>query len=156
AVVGIRSDSPRSKPQPERYALCLTRSSSCAAANDQRSMSSSIAIDEPVDPDAEFGEEPCSGERGREPGTVVGGCYRILGLLGKGAMGSVYLAHDCRLDRQVAIKCVHPHLLTENFRERLELEARAMARVNHPNVVQVHAYGEHGPAPYFVMEYVGG
>ncbi len=119
-------------------------------------MSSLIAFDERLDPNVGTGEEPCSGGRGLETGTVIGDCYRILGLLGKGAMGAVYLAHDDRLDRRVAVKCIHPHLLTEGFRERFELEARAMARVSHPNVVQVHAYGEHDAAPYFVMEYVGG
>jgi serine/threonine protein kinase len=93
---------------------------------------------------------------GPEPGTVIGGAYRILSSLGTGSMGVVLLAHDETLDRRVAIKFTRPSLLSDNFRERFLAEARAMARVSHPNVLQVHAYGQHGDAPYFVMEFVEG
>jgi serine/threonine protein kinase len=71
-------------------------------------------------------------------------------------MGVVLLAHDETLDRRVAIKFTRPGLLSARFRERFLAEARSMARVSHPNVLQVHAYGEHGDAPYFVMEFVEG
>jgi serine/threonine protein kinase len=106
--------------------------------------------------------DPVSGERSRpdsmshDAGTLIGGCYRVVGPLGTGSMGIVLLARDEALDRPVAIKFVHSHLLSAPFRDRFIAEARTMARVNHPNVVQVHAFGEHDGAPYFVMEYVDG
>jgi len=71
-------------------------------------------------------------------------------------MGMVILAHDEILDRPVAIKFVLDRLLDETFRARFVTEARAMARVSHPNVVQIYAFGEHGGCPYFVMEFVDG
>lgn len=91
-----------------------------------------------------------------QAGTVVGGTYRIVGPVGAGAMGVVLLAHDDTLDRRVAIKWTRAHLLTGQFRDSFVSEARAMARVNHPNVVQIHAYGDHEGTPYFAMEYVDG
>jgi len=90
------------------------------------------------------------------PGTLVEGGYRIVSLLGTGSMGIVFLAHDETLDRRVAIKFVHPNLLCLGSRERFIDEARAMARVNHSCVLQVHAFGVHQDAPYIVMEYVEG
>jgi serine/threonine protein kinase len=91
-----------------------------------------------------------------EPGAVVGGVYRILSQLGSGSMGAVFLAEDTLLDRHVAIKLIHPWLLDDRFRERFTEEARAMARVSHPHVLQIYAFGEQGGAPYFVMEFVAG
>jgi serine/threonine-protein kinase len=89
-------------------------------------------------------------------GTVIGGTYRVIGELGRGAMGVVALAHDERLERKVAIKLIRSDLAGPGFRERFVHEARAMARVNHHNVVQIHAFGEHEGDPYFVMECVNG
>jgi len=91
-----------------------------------------------------------------EPGVLVGGVYRVLGLIGEGAMGVVLLAEDETLGRKVAIKFVRADRLDSSFRERFTMEARAMARVSHPNVLQIHAFGEHNAAPYFVMEFVPG
>jgi serine/threonine-protein kinase len=72
-------------------------------------------------------------------------------------MGVVTLAHDDRLDRDVAIKFVRPELFKHrNLRELFCTEARAMARVTHPNVLAVHTFGEHEGTPFFVMEYVEG
>ncbi len=89
-------------------------------------------------------------------GTLVGNVYRVIGQLGSGGMGVVLLAHDATLDRLVAVKFVHNDLRDDCFRERFMAEARAMARVNHPNVLQIYSYGEHGGSPYFVMELVDG
>lgn len=104
-----------------------------------------------------------SGVRGRAlagmdlaPGTRIEGDYRVVGPIGSGAMGLVVCAHDERLDRRVAIKFVRPALLSVGFRERFASEARAMARVNHPNVLHIYASGEHGGVPFFVMELVEG
>jgi len=88
------------------------------------------------------------------------GKYRILTDLGGGAMGRVYLAVDEDLDRRVAIKTIHEHLLGTESRqvllERFRNEARGAARCLHPNIVTVFDFGTHRDAPYIVMEYVEG
>lgn len=89
-------------------------------------------------------------------GDVVGGVYRILGELGRGGMGVVLLGFDLQLERKVAIKLVSSAGLGPEVRERFIQEARAMALVNHPNVLHIHAFGEHAGMPYFVMEFVEG
>lgn len=91
-----------------------------------------------------------------EAGTLIEGLYRLESRLGAGAMGIVMRARDERLDRPVAVKFVRPALLSASFRERFAAEARAMARVNHPNVLHVYASGEHRGVPFFVMELVEG
>jgi serine/threonine-protein kinase len=94
---------------------------------------------------------------GLKPGDVVDRTYRIERTLGIGGMGVVALAHDERLDRRVAIKLIKPELFAfPEMRTFFDNEARAMARVSHPNVIHVYAFGEHGSVPYFVMEYVEG
>jgi serine/threonine protein kinase len=85
------------------------------------------------------------------------GPYRLLRLLGRGGMGEVWLAHDTKLDREVAIKLMRRELMArEDAVKRFYREARAVARLNHPNIVQVYAIGEEGPIIYMVMEYVDG
>ncbi len=89
------------------------------------------------------------------------GRYAIERLLGAGAMGNVFLARDPELDRKVAIKTVKrldldPEQL-ETFLSRFRNEARAAARLHHPNIVQVYDVGEDPElGPYLVMEYVAG
>jgi serine/threonine protein kinase len=97
--------------------------------------------------------EPASEPR---PGTWIGDTYRVEGELGSGAMGVVLSAVDRVLERRVAIKLIRAHLHAENFRARFMLEARAMALVSHPNVVTIHAFGEHEGSPFMVMELVEG
>src|ERR1700719_375948 len=75
------------------------------------------------------------------------GPYEILALLGAGGMGEVYKASDARLDRVVAIK-----ISNEQFSERFEREAQAIASLNHPHVCTLHDIGPN----YLVMEYVEG
>jgi serine/threonine-protein kinase len=88
------------------------------------------------------------------------GRYRVTGLLGRGAMGTVYRAHDPLIDRAVAVKVVLPELLAaeggEDFRARFRREAQAAGRCTHPNIVAVHDFAEDGPAPFIVMELVSG
>ncbi|HBQ17083.1 MAG: protein kinase [Sandaracinaceae bacterium] len=92
-----------------------------------------------------------------EIGDMLDGRYRILSELGRGEMGVVYKGLDPGLERRVAIKLVAPsHVSSKGIRERFQTEARAMARVSHPNVVAIHALGEHAGTPYFVMELVEG
>jgi serine/threonine-protein kinase len=90
------------------------------------------------------------------PGTLIDGKYRVQRELGRGAMGVVVLAHDETLDRDVAVKLVQSGLASPGFHLRFLEEAKAMARVNHQNVVQVYACGQHGTVPYIVMELVTG
>jgi len=89
-------------------------------------------------------------------GDVIGGTYRVEGELGSGAMGVVLLAVDERLKRKVAIKLIQSSLFAKHFHDRFLLEARAMAEVSHPNVLVIHAFGEHGSSPYFVTEFISG
>jgi serine/threonine-protein kinase len=91
------------------------------------------------------------------PGTLVGGAYRIERLLGAGAMGVVALAIDEKLERHVAIKFVKRGMFAgPEMLALFSAEARAMARLSHPNVLAVYAFGDHHETPYFVMEYVDG
>lgn len=89
-------------------------------------------------------------------GDVIDGMFRVTGELGRGAMGVVFSALDLRLERRVAIKLIRAELLEPGFCERFKQEARAMARVNHPNVLCIHTFGEHDSVPYFAMELVEG
>ena len=83
--------------------------------------------------------------------------YDVERVLGVGGMGSVYLGRDTTLDRPVAVKVISPELSASAvFRERFLHEARTVARLRHPNVVNVYAAGERGGLLWFVMEYVPG
>ena len=83
--------------------------------------------------------------------------FEIRGVLGEGGMGRVYLGHDLSLNRPVALKLLR-HELAQNptLIKRLVDEARAQARLQHPNVVTIYHIGHFEGAPYFVMEYVRG
>ncbi|MFL6230002.1 MAG: protein kinase domain-containing protein [Pyrinomonadaceae bacterium] len=85
------------------------------------------------------------------------GHYRVLGRLGEGGMGVVYLAEDMRLARRVAIKFA---VVTEDelrFRARFLREARALSALNHPHIATVHDYGETADGePFIVMELIEG
>ncbi|HWO09507.1 MAG TPA: serine/threonine-protein kinase, partial [Polyangiaceae bacterium] len=90
------------------------------------------------------------------PGTLIGGSYRLMGEVGRGAMGVVLLALDEHLQRRVAIKFIRSDVVEPGFYARFTQEARAMARVSHPNVLCIYAFGEHEGTPYFVTELVEG
>jgi len=85
------------------------------------------------------------------------GRYEIQHRLGKGGMGSLYLARDPGLDRLVAIKLLKDDYLDDQeFRERFAREARALARLRHPNIVVVYDFGDHDGRPFMAMEYIDG
>ena len=88
------------------------------------------------------------------------GRYKVNGVLGKGAMGLVYDGHDAQLDRRVAIKTILTRNLDEktakHYEMRFRREVRAVARLNHPNIVQVYDFGTEGDLAYIVMEYIQG
>lgn len=88
-------------------------------------------------------------------GTLLDAKYRVGSTLGQGGMGIVLHAFDEQLARDVAIKLVRPEFSSSPLaREQFVHEARAMARVRNPNVVEIYAFGEFVGTPYFVMEYM--
>jgi len=88
------------------------------------------------------------------PGVSLGP-YRILKPLGSGGMGAVYLAYDERLDRRVALKMM-THGVGDDAARQLRREARAIARLNHPNIAALYDVFEHDGEAFLVMEYVDG
>lgn len=89
--------------------------------------------------------------------TFAQGRYRLERRLGAGGMASVWLAHDERLDRRVAVKIVADTLADdERWLTRFEREARAAAGLSHPSIVQVFDYGVEDGRPYLVTEYIAG
>lgn len=83
--------------------------------------------------------------------------YRIIEELGRGGMGVVYLAEDTRLERQVAIKFLPDHIAaSKQDRQRFEIEAKAAAALNHPNIATIHAIEEADNDVFIVMEYIDG
>jgi eukaryotic-like serine/threonine-protein kinase len=83
--------------------------------------------------------------------------YRIIEKIGSGAMGEVFRAHDDRLGRDVALKLIRPTSSTNpDHLRRFELEARAAAALNHPNIVAIYDVGSHEGSPYIVCELLEG
>jgi serine/threonine-protein kinase len=100
-------------------------------------------------------------ERGNDPDSataeLVAGRYLLGEVLGRGGMGEVRAARDTSLGRDVAVKLLHDGLASdERVSRRFEHEARAAARLTHPNVVRVYDAGEHRGRPFIVMERLDG
>ncbi|MGQ0843798.1 MAG: serine/threonine-protein kinase [Sporichthyaceae bacterium] len=101
-----------------------------------------VSLSAPLAPSARLGED---------------GRYELLDLLGAGGMASVWSAHDKRLDRTVAVKIMADTLaLDPAFVARFEREARLVAGLSHPHVVQVFDFGTYGGRPFLVMDHIGG
>ena len=103
----------------------------------------------------------CFTTRDAEDMTLVGrqiGRYRILEELGSGGMSVVYKGLDTALDREVAVKVLHPHLAgKDESRRRLAREAKAVARLHHPNILEVFDFSAEGAhSAFLVTEYVRG
>jgi len=95
------------------------------------------------------------GEAARPPGTI--GRYRVLGELGRGGMGVVYLGLDARLQREVALKLLPADLERDpEARDRLFAEARTLASLNHPNIATIHSLEEHAGGHFLTMERIEG
>ena len=92
-----------------------------------------------------------------QPGTDIGR-YHILEQLGEGGMAVVYKAYDTRLETEVAVKVIRTERLIPEYRERtlkrFQIEAKKMAGLQHPNIVNVKDYGDFEGVPYLVLEYV--
>jgi serine/threonine-protein kinase len=120
----------------------LGRSGANRAARDPLSVSGSNA--------AAAVEEP-------GPGTVIHGRYQLERVIGRGGMGSVWLARDLTLDIDVAMKLIRHDRTTPEARGRLLQEARAAARIGHPSIVRIFDFGEtEGGDPFIVMELLDG
>ena len=90
-------------------------------------------------------------------GKLLNQRYRLVSRVGTGASANVYLADDVTLERQVAVKLLQPALAgDEAFLKRFRAEARAVAALNHPNVLQVYDWGEEESVPFLVTEYLAG
>src|SRR5882762_9996694 len=97
-------------------------------------------------------------------GTLLGGRYRLDAQIGRGGMSTVYRAFDVVLERPVAIKLMHREIAAESDQlERFRREARAVAQLNHPQIVTVidagedsQPDGEHLGSPFIVLEFVDG
>jgi|CXWL01.1.fsa_nt_gi serine/threonine protein kinase len=98
---------------------------------------------------------PLAGEP-MEPRARFLGRYLILRELGRGGMGVVYTAYDPELDRKVALKVLRPDPLFHERQARLQREAQALARLSHPNVIQVYDVGTVGDQVFLAMELVKG
>jgi serine/threonine protein kinase len=116
------------------------------------------------------GQQPAAGQGGPDDPTFIPGdlttlleiprvlgIYRLKRQLGRGGMGEVWLAFDTTLERDVAVKLMRKELLANDEAvRRFMREARAVARLNHPNIVQVYSFGDQTGLLYFVMELVEG
>jgi len=120
-----------------------TRSISAAAAGGSSSSDQTLAHETSVP--------------GLEPGTVLGGRYEILHLLGEGGMGAVYKAQDRELDRLVALKVIRPELAySPAILQRFKQELILARQVTHKNVIRIYDFGEADGVKFLTMEYVEG
>jgi serine/threonine-protein kinase len=95
--------------------------------------------------------------RSPQPGDLIAGRYELEELVGTGGMSSVFRAHDSQLERQVAIKILHQHYADDpEYLERFRREARAVARLTHPNIVTVIDRGDDDGRQFIVFEHVEG
>ncbi len=119
-------------------------------------LESLVAMDvEAAEDQQPFDLKSLEGGAGALPAQLSG--HKILGEIGRGGMGRVLLAYDEGLRRQVAIKMLSPKFSeNEALKTRFMQEARALARLKHPNIVSIYSLGKPEEPPHFVMEYVEG
>lgn len=127
----------------------------CATQVDLRNGSASVTA-----PASELGGTPTlildsAGPEESEAPEISG--YRVLGRLGEGGMGAVYLAEETTLGRRVALKVISTRVAPDaQSKVRFQREARTLATIEHPHVVRVYSFGEVDGKPYLAMEYVEG
>jgi len=94
---------------------------------------------------------------GLQPGTTIGGVYTIIELLGRGGMGEVYLVRHETLGKKCALKVIPPNKVTDIGWQRFQLEAKAVAKLEHVNLVKVTDLGIHDDSmPFYAMDYIQG
>ena len=109
----------------------------------------------PDQPESSSGSTAVSGQSDSLEGRLVGG-YRVLRSLARGGMGVVYEAQDPDLSRTVIVKMLAGDTLAELQLKRFRAESRALAALDHPNVLKVYAWGDWFEQPYLVLEYARG
>jgi tRNA A-37 threonylcarbamoyl transferase component Bud32/tetratricopeptide (TPR) repeat protein len=100
--------------------------------------------------------EPADQLSSRARGVVIAGRYRIEREIGRGGMATVFLAHDLRHDRQVALKFIHAEVADGLATERFRREIALLARLQHPHILPLYDSGESDGALYYVMPYIAG
>ena len=100
--------------------------------------------------------EPANHLSSRERGAVIAGRYRIEREIGRGGMATVFLAHDIRHDRQVALKFIHAEVADRQATERFRREIALLARLQHPHILPLYDSGESDGALFYVMPYIAG
>jgi eukaryotic-like serine/threonine-protein kinase len=100
---------------------------------------------------------PAVSRRPPQPGDVIADRYELEELVGTGGMSTVFRAHDVQLEREVAVKILHSHYADDpEYLERFRREARAVAKLSHPNIVTVIDRGDDDGRQYIVFEHVDG
>lgn len=91
------------------------------------------------------------------PGTIIDGSYEILSWIGAGGMGNVYRVRQASLNKELALKTLNLETFNQSAWTRFQNEAKAIARLNHPNIVTIYNLGiDHGNMPYYVMDLLTG
>ncbi|RLS35705.1 MAG: hypothetical protein DWH79_01260 [Planctomycetota bacterium] len=134
----------------------VLRRGHCETHADGATQSETILLAPGSDPLLSASDPIIRFDDGNPQPTSIGG-HRVNCLLGRGGMGLVWLAHDDRLDRDVAVKVMLREKARDPVaRERFLRESRAAAAVEHPNVVAIHQIGEDDGLPFIVMQYLDG
>lgn len=154
---------PSGKPQPpatpreETKQTAQTKNTSDSPGPSQRDSSANAKVDHPPSSSASPGRQSPTRPAGSPVPIQRLGGYRILKELGRGGMGSVYLARQLSLDRNVALKTIQTEWASKpRVIARFIREAYAVAQLTHPNVVQIYDFGEDSGTNFFSMELVGG
>ena len=146
-----KAPSPRKKEEEPELAPIPVAASAASAAS-----AAAAPPPQPARPAAGETDGKLRGRRTALPPDLIPG-YVLEEWLGEGTMGAVYRAKQVSLERTVAVKVLTPHLAkNERYLKRFQREARAVAKLNHPNVVSGIDVGESQGCRYFVMEYVEG
>jgi len=91
------------------------------------------------------------------PAAAIWDRYQFIGIVGQGGMGVIYKARNLLIDRIVAIKMLHTHVVSDKSLQRFQLEGKALNRLNHPNIVTLHDFGiTEQNRPYMIMDYLEG